>query len=87
MIYNNESRIIVIDYHEKVKQNLPLKENIRAIEQQAPNHIALYNKEHITQAFLQRIDLLIISIDGWKLLIESKPVWLKHVPSVLIVKK
>jgi len=87
MIHNNESRVVLIDYHEKIKQNLPFKENIRAIEQQAPNHIALFTKEHITELFLQSMDLLIISIDGWKNLIENKPDWLAQVPSVLIVRK
>lgn len=87
MILNNESRIALIDYHEKIKQNLPFKENIRAIEQQAPNHIALYPKDYINATFLQGMDLLIISIEGWKYLIEHKPDWLAHVPSVLIVKK
>lgn len=87
MIYNNESRIAVIDYNENIKQNLVFKENIRAIEQQVPNHIALYPKDHISESFLQNIDLLIISLEGWKLLIETKPAWLKHVPSLLVVKK
>jgi len=87
MIYNNESRVAMIDYHESIKQNLIFKENIRTIEQQAPNHIALYNKDHLTEVFLRSQDLLLISLEGWKLLVETKPDWLKHVPSVLIVKK
>lgn len=87
MIYNNDSQVSVIDYHEKIKQNLVFKENIRAIEQQAPNHIAIYNNNHMKTAFLKNIDLLIISLEGWKQLIESKPTWLTQVPSLLIVKK
>lgn len=87
LIHNNESRIMVIDYSDKIKQNLVLKENIRAIEQKAPNHIALFNQSKINAEFLQTMDLLLVSIEGWKYLVEQKPEWLAHVPSVLILKK
>jgi Kef-type K+ transport system membrane component KefB len=87
LIHNNESRIMVIDYHDKIKQNLVLKENIRAIEQKAPNHIALFNQSKINAEFLQSMDLLLVSIEGWKYLVEQKPEWLAQVPSVLILKK
>lgn len=86
MIHNNNSTISVIDYESKIKLYPELKESIRAIEQQAPNHIALFNKEKITQDFLQSTDLLLISINAWRFLIETKPEWLTNVPSVLIIK-
>jgi Kef-type K+ transport system membrane component KefB len=86
MIHNNESRIIVIDYNGIIKNNAELKENIRAIEQQAPNHIALYNQEKINETLLQSTDLLLISINAWRYFLENKPGWLSQVPSVLIVK-
>ena len=86
MIHNNESRISVIDYNDKIKLLPELKESIRAIEQQAPNHIALFGKEKVNQPFLQSTDLLLISIQAWRYLIETKPEWLANVPSVLILK-
>jgi GTPase SAR1 family protein len=86
MILNNESRISVIDYNDKIKLLPELKESIRAIEQQAPNHIALFGKEKVNQIFLQSTDLLLISIQAWRYLIETKPEWLADVPSVLILK-
>ena len=86
MIHNNESRIVIIDYNDIIKNNAELKENIRAIEQQAPNHIALYSQENINESFLQSMDLLLISIDAWRYFVEHEPVWLSQVPSVLIVK-
>lgn len=86
MIHNNESRISVIDYNDTIKNYAELKENIRAIEQQAPNHIALFDKVKINETFLQSTDLLLISINAWRHLIETKPDWLAAVPSVLILK-
>jgi len=86
MIHNNESRISMVDYFDGIKSNAIIKEKIRAIEQQAPNHIALYNKEKINDVFLQSMDLLLISISAWRHFVENEPDWLAQVPSVLIIK-
>jgi Kef-type K+ transport system membrane component KefB len=87
MIHNNESRVVVIDYNDKIKNNAVFKESIRAIEQQAPNHIALYSQDKLNEEFLQSKDLFLISIDGWRHMVEHEPLWLPKVPSVLILKK
>jgi Kef-type K+ transport system membrane component KefB len=87
LINNNESRVMVIDYHEKVKNNISFKESIRAIEQTAPNHIALYDKNKVSTEFLKPIDLMIISLDAWKQFLEIEPDWFSSVPSLLIMRK
>jgi Kef-type K+ transport system membrane component KefB len=87
MIHNNESRIMIIDYHEKIKQNVVFKESIRAIEQLAPNHIALYSREKMAGEFLQNKDLLLLSLTAWNYFVENEPDWLTNVPSLLILKK
>ncbi|MFO0479769.1 MAG: hypothetical protein ACK50L_13490 [Bacteroidota bacterium] len=86
LIHNNESRIVVVDYNEKIKQNIVFKESIRAIEQTAPNHIALYDKNKINQEFLLPIDLTMMSVNAWKEFVELEPDWLSNVPSVTILK-
>ena len=87
MISNNESRVMIIDYHNKIKQNAILKENIRAIEQRAPNHIAVYERSKINADFLKEKDLLLISLKAWNYFIENETDWLKDIPSLLILKK
>ncbi|MBL7911531.1 MAG: cation:proton antiporter [Bacteroidia bacterium] len=87
MINNNASRIMIIDYYDKIKQSLTIKETIRAIEHHAPNHIALYPKENLTADFLQNKDLGLLSLGAWNYFIENEPEWLAHVPSLLILKK
>ncbi len=86
LIHNNESRIMVIDYHEKIKQSISFKENIRSIEQTAPNHIAIYDKSKINPEFLKSIDLMLISLNAWKEFLQTEPDWFSSVPSVLILK-
>jgi Kef-type K+ transport system membrane component KefB len=87
MIHNNEARVVVIDHHEKIKQNPVLKESIRAIEQNAPGHIALYDKTTLTGDLLQSKDLLLLSLQAWKHIIATDPAWLFSLPSLLILKK
>lgn len=87
LIYNNEARISVIDYNEKVKQNTAFKETISATEQAVPNHVALYNRNKISPEFLAQADLTLMSVKSWKEFVETEPEWLSHMPSVLIMKK
>ena len=62
-----------------------MKEKIRAIEQQAPNHIFLQSDRIIDKDFLEAFDLLIISVGSWKKLVEIKSVWLSDIPSTLLL--
>jgi hypothetical protein len=86
LIHNSEVRVIVLDASGTIKQNPELKEAIRSIEQIAPNHIALYDEQKIENIILEQQDLIILSIDSWKKVLESESSWLSNTPSVLIIK-
>ena len=43
-------------------------------------------KEVIEKEFLKQHDLMIISLESWKKLVDSQSDWLSDIPSVLIVK-
>lgn len=86
LIHNNGSQITIIDSLDFVKNNSNTQETIRSIEQIAPNHIMMMNEKTISKEFLQHQDLMIISLESWKKLIDSQSVWLNNTPSILIVK-
>ena len=86
LIHNNEARIVILDAAGIIKQNPELKEAIRSIEQIAPNHIALFAEEKIEKIMLEQQDLMMLSIDSWKKVIEIESHWLTNAPSVLIMK-
>lgn len=86
LIHNSEARVIILDVVGVIKQTPELKETIRSIEQIAPNHIALYNERKIEKEFLDQQDLMLISIESWKKLIEAQSPWLSGAPSTLIIK-
>ncbi|MDV6169735.1 cation:proton antiporter [Flavobacterium sp. DG1-102-2] len=81
------SQVTILDADGSVKNNAEIKETIRSIEHNVPNHIKLLSQRTIEKEFLQEQDLMIISVDSWKKLIESRSIWLNNTPSLLIIKK
>lgn len=86
LINNSESQITILDVAGQMKNNPDLKEKIRAIEHKAPNHINLLNEKIIDKEFLASQNLMLVSIESWKKLVESKSLWLSEVPSTLMLK-
>jgi Kef-type K+ transport system membrane component KefB len=87
LINNSESQITILDLAGQIKNNPELKEKIRAIEQKAPNHIHVLNERIIDKEFLGSQNLMIVSIESWKKLVDTKSLWLSDIPSTLILKE
>ena len=86
LIRNNGSQIIVLDAIGHIRNNRKIQEGIRSIEQIAPNHIMMMQEKTIKKEFLEQQDLMIISLESWKKLLDSHSIWLNNTPSVLIIK-
>jgi len=87
LINNSESQITILDLARQINTNPAWKERIRAIEQKAPNHINVLNERNIDQEFLSGQNLMIVSIESWKKLVDSRSLWLSDIPSTLILKE
>lgn len=87
LIHNNESQVVVGDMRGEIKRSAQLKERLRSIEQSAPNHIVVRSEPEVNAGMLSKQDLMIVSIESWKKLVEGKHQWLKDIPSVLIVSE
>lgn len=86
LIYNNNSHITILDVNGHVKTNFVLKSALSSLEQKYPKNISLVNDKIIKKEFLAKQDLMIISIESWKALVDSRSIWLSRIPSVLIIK-
>lgn len=84
-IHNYQSQVIIYDLKGEVNNDNAFKERIRLIEQTAPHHIAISGKGIPTKEFLQSQKLMLISLNTWKQLIESKSGWLSDIQSTLIL--
>ncbi len=87
LISNAGSQVTVLDAGGSVKNNPQIKETIRSIEHNVPNHIQLINEKKLEKEFLQSQDLMVVSVDSWKKLVESRSTWLNNTPSLLLIKK
>lgn len=87
LIRNSESQVTVTDPAGVIKNNAELKEAIRAIEQEAPNHITLNNGQTIDEHLIRQFQLMVISTEGWKKLIDARTDWLDKTPSILILQE
>jgi len=86
LISNSDAQITILDANGQVKDS-GMKELIRLIEQNAPNHINLLKQTVIENDILQQQDLMVISLESWKKLVEKQTLWLTNTPSVLIISK
>ncbi len=86
LISNSDAQVTFFDANGQVKDS-EIKELIRVIEQNAPNHINLLKQTLIEKDLLQQQDLMIISLESWKWLVEKQAVWLANTPSVLIISE
>ena len=85
LIHNSESQVIILDERGIIKINPEVLEKIRMIEQSNPNHLILKDERVIEKVFLQQQDLMVISLDSWKKLVETKCEWVSDIPSTLII--
>ncbi len=85
-IFNNNSKVNVLDVENQIENHFLIKSAIDALEQQYPDNITLVEEKEINHSFLIKQDLMLISLDSWEKLIDSQSPWLNDLPSVLIIK-
>jgi Kef-type K+ transport system membrane component KefB len=86
LIFNNDSQIMILDVNGNVTTNFVLQSAINSLEDKYPKNITMMNDKIIKKDFLTNLDLMIISVESWKVLLDSHSIWLRRVPSVLILK-
>jgi Kef-type K+ transport system membrane component KefB len=86
LIANNESKITVLEINNQVKNNFVIENAVKTLEQSYPENMDLISESEMKAGFLAKQDLMIISLESWKNLVDSQSVWLSTVPSVLIIK-
>jgi Kef-type K+ transport system membrane component KefB len=85
LIRNSQSQVTLVDAAGQLKHHPEIKEAIRAIEQVASNHIQLLSERKLDATLLEKYDLMIISYEGWKKVVDDKNSWLPDIPSTLIL--
>ena len=87
LIYNNDSKVTVLEINNQVKNNFIIENAIATLDNNFPNSISVIDESDMKAGFLAKQDLMIISLESWKKLVDAQSVWLSTVPSVLIIKQ
>ena len=86
LIYNNDSKVTVLEINNQVKNNFIIENAIATLDNNFPNSISVIDESDMKAGFLAKQDLMMISLESWKKLVDAQSVWLSTVPSVLIIK-
>jgi hypothetical protein len=85
-IHNSGSHVVVYDSAGLLNSQAELKEAIRIIKQNAPQHISVIIDFENDNSALSNFDLVLVNIVGWKKVVDSYGFIIKSSASVLVVK-
>lgn len=86
LIHNTGSQVSILDLSDR-DTNQVMKEKIRLIEHNAPNHIRLVSTDYVDEEFIEEQDLLIVGLDNFDKLFNLNKDWVEKIPSILICAK
>lgn len=85
-MYNNNSKITVLNNKNFIESNFLIQNGIETLQNKYPDNLVVISENQLQKNLLIKQDLMIISLESWKRLVESQNEWLSHTPSVLVVK-
>jgi hypothetical protein len=75
-----------LDVNTTYGTNFVVESTINSLNEKYPENIILMTEKTMRKEFLTKLDLMIVSLESWKTLVDSQSTWLTNVPSVLIIK-
>jgi Kef-type K+ transport system membrane component KefB len=86
LIFNNNSKISFLDTNGFIKNNFVMQSAVTTLMQKFPSSITVVTENDLNTTFFEEQDLTLISLESWKLVIDTDTTWLDEVSSVLIMK-
>lgn len=84
--FNRNTNILISDPHRFLSANTDYQD-YKDLGEKYPNQIQVVNDLVIDKNFLKQYDLMLISLNTWKTIIQKKASWFSFIPSALIVKE
>lgn len=87
LIYNSQATVTFLDVNNHVKSNFVLEKAIAALQQSyGANKVTVIREDEMKAGLMAKQDLMMVSLESWKQLVDAQSLWLSTVPSVLILK-
>jgi len=81
LVENNSSQVTFVDPNDAIKETPNIASKIAHVR----GHRMMEDRT-MKREFLVSQDIMIISLDSWKKLVDSQSIWLSNIPSVLIIR-
>ncbi len=86
LINNNDTKVTLIDVNNIIINNFVLENSVYALLKKYPNNFSVLEEKTMNSGFFAKQDLMMVGLDSWKNLVDSRYPWLSKVPSTLIIK-
>jgi Kef-type K+ transport system membrane component KefB len=86
LVVNNGSHITFVDPNDAIKENKDISDSISKILGGPSSNIRMMQERTMKKDFLVRQDIMLVSLESWKKLVDSQSIWLSDIPSVLIIR-
>lgn len=87
LMYNSQATVTFLDVNNHVKSNFVLEKAIAALQQSyGAEKVTVIREDEMKAGLMAKQDLMMVSLDSWKQLVDAQSLWLSTVPSVLILK-
>jgi hypothetical protein len=83
---NNDSRITFVDPNAAFAEDSIMSEKINGLREILPNQISVLEDRTMKKDFLEKQDIMLISLESWKKLVTTQSLWVRNISSVLIIK-
>jgi Kef-type K+ transport system membrane component KefB len=85
-IHNLGTKVIILDAAAVVKQSEEIKVGIQKIESNYPDKLSIVELKAVEKDLMENTDLMLISLESWRKLVDTQSLWLNYSPSTLIIK-
>ncbi len=86
LVYNNNSKLTVIAFNKQKNNEALIDGALANFKNKYPENVELETEGELKAGFFAKQDLMLISLESWKNLVDSQLAWLSNVPSTLIIK-
>ncbi len=86
LIFNGNSKVTFVRVSQKFNEESKAITLVKSLQKVYSDNVSIIDESDMKAGFFAQQDLMLVSLEGWKNLIDSQKVWLGNAPSALIIK-
>ena len=86
LIFNNNTKVTIIENEGQRKNNFIIENAVAGLKLKYANNLQIVEYGKLNKPLLEKQDLIVVSLESWKKIVDEEETWLSDIPSALIVK-